>query len=120
MGDLSPHFSRKEFACKCGCGFDTVDTRLLEILEGVRQYYDAQVKILSGCRCLEYNVKIGGSVQSQHMVARAADFIVKDTPATLVQRYLDLTYPDTLGLGSYTTFTHVDSRKGKARWQQSS
>jgi len=117
MGDLSPNFSRKEFACKCGCGFDTVDTRLLEILEGVRQYYDAPIHVSSGSRCPERNKKVKGAPKSQHLVGRACDFTVEGVLPKMVQRYLDLTYHKELGIGSYESFTHVDSRTGApARW----
>jgi len=119
VGDLSPHFSRWEFRCKCGCGFDTVDTQLLEVLEGIRQYYDAPIKVSSGARCRAYNKKIKGAPKSQHPLARACDFTVEGVQPKMVQRYLDLTYPTTLGLGSYEDFTHVDTRAGgPVRWKQ--
>jgi len=36
VGDISEHFSRSEFRCKCGCGQDTVDVELIELCEVVR------------------------------------------------------------------------------------
>jgi len=41
MGDISPWFNRAEFACNCGCGFDTVDSDTLTVLEEVREYFNA-------------------------------------------------------------------------------
>jgi hypothetical protein len=41
MGDLSAHFSRSEFACKCGCGFDDVKPDLIEALEALRAILNA-------------------------------------------------------------------------------
>ena len=118
MGDLSKNFSRWEFRCKCGCGLDTVDYQLLSLLERLRIYYGSRgITINSGSRCPEYNKKIGGKPKSQHLIGRAADFTVAGASPKLVQRYLDLTYPDGLGIGSYNTFTHVDTRTGgPARW----
>ncbi|MBL5841377.1 D-Ala-D-Ala carboxypeptidase family metallohydrolase [Enterobacter asburiae] len=58
MGDLSTHFSRSEFECCCGCGFETVSPKLITVLEDVRTHFGAPVKINSGCRCEKYNVKV--------------------------------------------------------------
>jgi len=32
MGDLSPHFSRREFACPC-CGWDNIHPSVIAMLE---------------------------------------------------------------------------------------
>lgn len=117
---LSPHFSREEFACKCNCGFDTVDSQLLTMLEVIRQYFDSPVTITSGCRCLEHNTNIGGSVHSQHLLGRAADIQVRDIDPATVQDFVDRTWPDEFGMGRADTFTHIDSRDHLARWNYDS
>jgi len=115
---ISEHFNRYEFACKCGCGFDTVDEETLAVLESVRERFDAPVTINSGCRCAAYNKEIGGAIRSQHVLARAADITVKNTPAYLVYQHLIDTFPGKYGFGKYETFTHVDTRSdGPARWE---
>ena len=116
MSQLSQHFNREEFACKCGCGFDTVDTELLEVLEAIRQHFGEGVGINSGCRCASYNLDVGGWPSSQHKRGRAADIVVTATTPEEVQSYIDTTWPDELGLGRYESFTHVDTRNNKARW----
>lgn len=117
MGDLSPHFSRAEFRCKClQCDFDTVDAQLLEVLESVRQFYALPVIITSGCRCAAHNAAVGGSANSQHLLGRAADFVVKGISPDGVANYLELAYPGRLGIGRYPNFTHADSRNQAARW----
>ncbi len=115
MGDLSTHFDRSEFACPCGCGFDTVDARLIEYLEAIRQYFDRPVMITSACRCDSYNREIGGAELSQHKLGRAADIVVKDVTPQEVQEYC-MNQLAPAGLGSYENFTHIDSRSGCARW----
>ena len=119
MGDLSENFSRHEFTCKCGCGKDTVDYELLAILEAVRGNFKAPVTINSGNRCIQYNLRVGGSDFSQHKLSKAADITVKGIEPMAVAAYLNARYPDYYGIGTYKTFTHVDSRTGKARWDQS-
>lgn len=114
---LSKNFHRGEFACKCGCGFDTVDAELVKVLQDVRDAFGKGVRINSGCRCPEYNKLIGGSENSQHKLGRAADIAVNDTPPSAVYNYLHNKYPNLYGLGQYPSFTHIDTRGTKARWK---
>jgi len=114
---ISPHFSRSEFACQCGCGWDTVDHELIEILEDVRFHFNAPVIITSGCRCEAHNSSVGGAKDSYHINGRAADFKVKDVHPDDVYEYLDFRW-DNIGLGLYKTWVHVDSRGTKARWSK--
>ncbi len=112
---LSPHFWREEFACACGCGFDTVDCETLRICEEVRKFTGKPVTVTSGCRCSEHNKAIGGAAKSKHVEGRAADLQVEDPSA--VYKYLDSKYPDKYGFGLYTTFVHIDTRTdGPVRW----
>lgn len=117
MGDLSQHFDRSEFACKCGCGKDAVDYALIVILEQVRAHFHAPIKVNSGNRCKAYNQQIGGSKKSQHTRSKAADIVINGVSPSTVYSWLDLNWPDSLGLGKYNTFTHVDVRDTKARWE---
>lgn len=113
---LSKHFKRKEFACQCGCGFDTVDALLIAVLEDIRKHFGQYVIILSGCRCKRHNQDVGGREFSFHLKAKAADFCVAHVPAPLVYSYLDQKYPHTFGLGRYEDRVHLDVRQEKARW----
>jgi uncharacterized protein YcbK (DUF882 family) len=113
---LSKHFKREEFRCGDGCGFDTVDSKLLEILEDVRVFYDAPITINSACRCYLHNKNVGGGEHSQHLLGRAADIVVKGVDPRDLAHYLRERYPDKFGIGEYDTFTHIDSRNTKGRW----
>jgi len=116
MGDLSEHFSRHEFACKCGCGWDTVDHQLIIMLERVRVSFSRRVFIHSGCRCSPYNFIIEGSSLSQHLLGKAADIEVENTPPKDVADFLESQFSYCCGIGRYDTFTHVDCRDIEARW----
>jgi len=117
MGDLSEHFSRREFACKCKCGLDIVDYELIIILEDLSDHFDNKaVTVNSGCRCPEYNRLVGGRLRSQHRKCRAADITIKGIAPSHVYLYLSRTYPYKYGIGSYINFTHIDTRSGIARW----
>jgi len=67
VGDLSPNFSRQEFACKCGCGVDAVDPILVMQLERMRASAGVPLSIRSGCRCQNHNREEGGKDDSAHL-----------------------------------------------------
>ena len=116
MARLSKNFSREEFACKCGCGFDTVDIELIGVLESVRAEFKAPILVTSGCRCLKYNQSVSGAADSQHTKGRAADIVVSGVSAPSVYAFLCIAYPSKFGFGRYDGFTHVDTRTNNARW----
>jgi len=98
MSKLSPHMYREEFACKCGCGFDTVDTELLNVAETIREFIGSYSPS-SACRCVSYNEKIQKKVNpdykpftstSKHLIGRAIDVKFHD-PYKLYQ-FLDNIY----------------------------
>lgn len=108
------HFTREEFACKCGCGFDTVDYGLVVALDAIRDHFDRPVRVTSGCRCEAHNAAVGGSTHSQHKKGRAADIVVDGVPPALVAELAD--QMGLGGVGRYSTFTHIDTREGVSRW----
>ena len=116
MTQISRHFDRREFACHCGCGFDTVDTELLTILEDLRERFAKPVFIQSGCRCKKRNTRIMGAKKSQHLIGKAADVTIQGVEPKDVANYLESKYIYRYGIGRYLTFTHIDSRDEKARW----
>jgi uncharacterized protein YcbK (DUF882 family) len=109
-------FVRSEFTCRCGCGFDTVDFELMEVLLELRSHFNTPVTITSGARCLEYNRSIGSTDRSQHPKGKAADIVVKGVEPDDVWTYLMETYPTSYGIGKYEDFTHIDVRSKKGRW----
>jgi len=112
---LSEDFYRDEFACKGGCGFDTVDYALITFLQASRDHFDRVHTITSGARCEVHNKAVGGSENSQHLVGRAADYVVEGVPAEIAQEFAE--QYDIPGLGRYKDFTHADTRSGGARWE---
>ncbi len=70
---LSPHFSRREFACHhCGrC--DHIDHGLLGLLEDLRAITGEPMRIVSGYRCPIWNAHVGGAPSSRHLYGDAAD-----------------------------------------------
>ena len=118
MGDISPNFSRYEFACRCGCGHNTIDAETLTVLETLRTHFGEPVSVNSGNRCAKHNKAVGGASNSQHLYGRAADINVDSIPPNEVAKYLEHKYPAKYGIGRYRNFTHIDTRSGPAvRWR---
>lgn len=113
---ISENFTRVEFECSCGCGFDTVDSELLRLLENIRAHFDKPVLVNSACRCVAHNTAVGGGQHSQHLYGRAADIVVAGIDPAIVAELAEQLGAG--GVGKYETFTHVDSRSnGPARWE---
>jgi len=121
MSKISAHFDRQEFACQCGsCPQSedpTVDVKLISIFEELRRQFGAPITVTSGVRCKSHNRAIGGRDFSKHLEGKASDVIVKGVHSHKVYNYLFERYPDLYGFGKYDTFTHIDSRRLKARWE---
>ena len=117
MGDLTENFSRAEFACHCGCGFDDISENLINVLQHLRNALDEPIHILSGCRCTQHNAICGGVKDSQHLKGNAADIVVvglsPDSLADLLETNFKIG-----GIGIYPRFVHIDVRKTRARWRK--
>jgi len=119
MGDLTPHFSRKEFACKCGCGSNDISLRLVATLETFRTLVGRPIRILSGCRCSSHNKQVGGKANSYHLIGRAADIRVDGVE---IAKLHSLARGSKLfnGIGYYPSrnFIHLDNRIRPGYWTE--
>jgi len=120
---VSKNFQDTEFACKgkaqgkvCCDSEMKLNQELIEVLQDIRNVYGRSVKITSSYRCPIHNKRVGGVWTSQHLLGTAADIQVSGIVPYLVAQYFDDKYPDKYGIGTYNTFTHVDVRSYKARW----
>lgn len=117
---VSKSFKRKEFACKDGCGLGLndgdINPELIEVIQDVRDHFGEPVVISSGLRCQKHNARVGGAPKSQHLLGAAADLRIAKVAPAKVYEYLDKKYSGKYGVGRYNTFTHIDVRANKARW----
>ena len=67
------NFKVSEFACHCGCGFNIIDQRVINMAQTIRDALGVPVKVNSGCRCEKHNAKVGGVKGSKHTKGLAAD-----------------------------------------------
>lgn len=113
---LSANFKVNEFACNDGSDPVFISPELVRILQEIRNYFKAPITINSGFRTATKNKTVGGATNSQHLYGMAADIVVKGVEPKEVYAYADSLMPYTGGVGLYSTFTHVDVRKTKSRW----
>lgn len=78
------------------------------------------IKIHSWYRSVEHNKAVGGSPNSQHLLAKAADISVSDLDPVQIKSMIELLIKMGLmsqgGIGLYDTFVHYDIRGTEARW----
>ena len=117
---LSANFTVGEFACRDGSDVVFVSPKLVMVLQCIRSYFNAQVKITSGYRTPQYNKLVGGATNSQHCYGMAADIIVEGISVQDVASFARKIMPDWGGVGLYIAqgFTHIDVREMRADWQQ--
>ena len=120
-GKVSKHFRVREFASKDGTDKVLIDDDLVTLLENIREAAGGKaVTINSGYRSPEHNKAVGGVSNSQHVKGTAADIVVEDTDPLTVGQIAEHYLNKKGGIGVYQTFTHVDTRAKKSRWDQRS
>jgi len=123
--NLTKNFKLEEFECKCGCVMPQfVKPNILELAENLQILRDevGRIDLTNAYRCKEHNADVGGSINSQHLVGKAADIKSKNLkPSELAEHVDDMMNIETFklgGIGLYNTFTHVDIRGYRARWSK--
>lgn len=111
---LSTNFKVKEFACKDGSDKVLIDTDLVNLLQKIRDFFKKPVRINSGYRTKNHNKKVGGTTNSYHLVGMASDIRIDGVNPILVALYAESLNAG--GIGVYSNFVHVDTRKNKTRW----
>ena len=79
------HFKQSEFACKCGCGFNSINLNLVKILDEIREFYGQPLTVTSGCRCRAHNAKQkNASANSRHISGKASDIKVRNVSKSVL------------------------------------
>ena len=107
--DNIKHFKKSEFACKCGCGFDNIDLKLVNILEQIRSHFgDRPVHITSGCRCANHNKAVGGVEGSRHVLGKASDIYVEGVSVKDLLNYCKTLVANGQARYTYTNSTNMN------------
>ena len=113
---VSTNFRVREFACSDGSDPIFIDSELVSILQKIRNYFGKAVTINSAYRTPTHNKSVDGTMYSQHLYGMAADISVSGVSPRKVASYAEKLLPNRGGIGVYDTFTHIDVRATKARW----
>lgn len=113
---ISKNFRVREFRCQDGSDVVFIESDLVDILQKIRDHFGKAVTINSAFRTFSHNKKVGGATYSQHLYGTAADIKVSGVTASAVADFAETLMPNTGGIGRYSTFTHVDVRSTKSRW----
>jgi len=120
---LSEYFVSTEFDCRCtrpGCLITLLDTDLAEGVDLIRHIV-GPILVKSGYRCAAHNAdpSVGGAPSSQHLLGKAADIksLSGLSGRQLEAVALKIGYFINGGIGTASTWIHVDVRGKKARWQ---
>lgn len=113
---LSTNFKVREFACTDGSDPIFIDSELVTVLQKIRSHFGKSVTITSAYRTPSRNKAVGGETYSQHLYGKAADIKVKGVTPKKVAEYAEKILLNKGGIGVYSTFTHIDVRGVKARW----
>lgn len=114
---VSANFKVKEFACTDGTDPIFIDSDLVNVLQKIRSHFGKTVTITSAYRTPGKNKAVGGQTYSQHLYGRAADIKVKGVTPKKVAAYAETLLKNKGGIGTYSTFVHIDVRATKARWK---
>lgn len=113
---ISKNFRVREFRCQDGSDVVFIESDLVDILQKIRDHFGKAVTINSAFRTFSHNKKVGGATYSQHLYGTAADIKISGVTASAVADFAETLMPNTGGIGRYSTFTHVDVRSTKSRW----
>ena len=122
MANNTKHFNVNEFACKCGCGFNIIDQKVINIAQTIRDALGVPVRVNSGCRCDKHNSRVGGVKGSKHTTGFAADLSCELGAVkmfdTVKKLHADGKLPDLDYCIRYKTFIHIDcGGKRKSMWE---
>ncbi|MBQ3347450.1 MAG: hypothetical protein IJG39_10220 [Synergistaceae bacterium] len=118
------NFKVSEFSCHCGCGFNIIDQRVIDMAQTIREALGVPVHVNSGCRCENNNAKAGGVNGSFHTKGKAADLSCRLGAAKMFEavrklhaegRLTDLDY---CILYRRKNIIHIDcGKKRKSLWE---
>ena len=124
-GYITKNFTWDEFQSNDGAVMpnDVAENikELAKNLQVIRDHVKQSIKINSAYRSPEWNKKVGGVSDSQHVKCKASDIVISGlTPTQVVKILEELIASGKIkqgGIGLYPNFVHYDIRGTKARWK---
>ena len=122
MLQSTKNFSVNEFACKCGCGENKINQKVIDMVQKIRDKLGSPIKINSGYRCLKHNAEVGGVKNSKHVLGLAADLACNEGAFTLYALICDMKARGELSEMDYAilytkkNFVHVDCGGARSKY----
>ena len=122
MANDTKNFKVSEFACHCGCGFNNIDQRVVDIAQKIRDRVGVPIHINSGCRCEKHNARVGGVKGSFHAQGKAADLSSSIGALALFEAITDMKARGQLSELEYAilyikkNFVHIDVGKTRSKF----
>jgi uncharacterized protein YcbK (DUF882 family) len=113
---MTKNFKVREFACSDGTDVIFISDGLVEVLQKIRDHFGKPVNINSAYRTPAKNKAVGGAAYSQHLYGTAADISISGVSPKDVAAFAEMLMPKYGGIGIYNSFTHVDVRAVRSRW----
>lgn len=108
---ITKNFKAIEFACFCCGKIKPIDSHFIYLLQNLRDKIKQPIYITSGIRCKKYNKKIGGYVDSPHLIGKAADIYTIKISLIDLAKTAKMVGFSRIGLYPYNLFIHVDTIK---------
>ena len=95
-----------------------IDTTLQNKIETIASEYGKPFEITSGYRDPEYNERVHGAKQSQHLLHKAVDIVLSNKTKEDTLRFVEIASKNGIGgIGVYSPgVIHIDIRPNKVAW----
>jgi hypothetical protein len=95
-----------------------IDTTLQNKIESIASEYGKSFEITSGYRDPEYNERVHGAKQSQHLQRKAVDIVLSNKTKEDTLRFVEIASKNGIGgIGVYSPgVIHIDVRPNKVAW----
>lgn len=111
--EISDHFSRDHFSCKCGdCNKQfKISLTLIGVLEHLKAKYGKKVEVLQGYLCEQRSNQLYGSAKDYHHRGKAVDIRIEGVElAELFREVESLQEVTGIGLVPQENYLHIDIR----------
>lgn len=86
--DNIEYFKKDEFTCKCGCGLNNINLKVVKIADEARKHFGKPAIVTSATRCKKHNTEVGGVANSRHLEGKAIDMYVQGVDGGELLNYL--------------------------------
>ena len=114
MGAENKRYQEENLKCRC-CGVKVINGGLIDMLNVIYERFGKYIHINRGYSCPNHNKEVGGVPNSEHPKGNAADIWIEGISPDIVWSFCNEHFTNS-GVGRYDTFTHIDCRGKRARW----